>query len=248
MMTVKPVLSDPAYRRAIIETISPPRFGEYLRSSGGDETEALRLYFFNVGISAEFFRYLQLLEVGLRNALNRELTVRYGMQWYQRHDINLSPQTLLLVERAERILRDQRKPLTAGRVVAELSFGFWVKLLGPGWRNRYEHSLWVPALHKAFAGARSDPALPSFTRKDVFQPIDALLLFRNRIAHHEPIYRRHLAQDRNSLIRVASWLDPALGATIASGSRCTAMLGLISHDPSRATYVVDRAFDLTAAF
>jgi hypothetical protein len=245
-MTVKPTLKDPAYRKSIISTISPPRFGEYLRNSDGNETAALRLYFFNAAVSVEFFRHLQLLEVGLRNALHRELTARYGTHWYERHDINLSPQTLMLVERAERVLRDQRKSVTPGRVVAELSFGFWVKLLGPGWKNRYEHSLWVPALHKAFAGARSDPALPSFTRKEIFQPIDALLLFRNRIAHHEPIYRRHLVQDLNSLSRVAAWLHPALGATIASGSRCTAMLSLLSHDPSRATYAVDAAFDVAS--
>jgi hypothetical protein len=246
-MTVKPDLADGAYRKAIIETISPPRFGEYLRSSGGDEMAALRLYLYNASVSAEFFRYLQLLEVGLRNALNRELASRYGLLWYERHDINLSPQTLLLVEKAARVLRDQRKPASPGRIVAELSFGFWVKLLGPGWKNRYEHSLWIPALHKAFAGARADSALPSFTRKDIFQPIEALLLFRNRIAHHEPIYRRHLSQDLNSIVRIATWIDPSLGATIAAGSRCSAALALLSHDPARSKYVVDTSFDALSA-
>jgi hypothetical protein len=167
--------------------------------------------------------------------------------WFERHDINLSPQTLLIVERAQRILRDQRKPVSPGRVVAELSFGFWVKLLGPGWRNRYEHSLWVPALHKAFSGARVDPGLPAFTRKEIYHPIEALLMFRNRLAHHAPIYRRHLAQDLKSIERVATWLNIALGAMIASGSHCSAMLSLLSHDASRSTYAVDPTFDLSSA-
>lgn len=246
-MIVKPDLTDPAYRKAIVDTISAPRFAEYLRNSDGDQTSALRLYFYNLSISAEFFRHLQLLEVGLRNALHNELSTRYGTTWYERHDINLSPQTLLIVERAQRILRDQRKAISPGRVVAELSFGFWVKLLGPGWRNRYEHSLWVPALHKAFSGARLDAELPAFTRKEIYHPIEALLLFRNRIAHHEPIYRRHLAQDLKSIERVATWLNLVLGATIASGSRCSTMLTLLSHDPSRSTYAVDPSFDLSAA-
>jgi hypothetical protein len=180
----------------------------------------------------------------LRNALHRELTIRYGLEWYERHDINLSPQTLLLVQRAQRMLRERRKASTPGRVVAELSFGFWVKLLGPGFKNRYEHALWVPALHKAFHRARSDATLSSFTRKKIFHPIEALLLFRNRIAHHEPIYRRHLAQDFKSICRVAYWLDASLGDTIASASHCGAMLGLLTHDASRATYAVDPAFTL----
>jgi hypothetical protein len=244
---VKPDLSDPSYRNAIIASISAPRFAEYLRYADNDEVSALRLYFFNASISAEFFRYLQLFEVGLRNAMHRELSSRYGSTWYERHDINLSPQTLLIVERASKILRDQRKPISPGRIVAELSFGFWVKLLSPGWRNRYEHSLWVPALHKAFSGARVDPDLPAFTRKEIYHPIEALLLFRNRIAHHEPIYRRHLVQDLKSTERVATWLNAALGATIASASRGRTMLTLLSHDPSRSTYTVDASFDLSSA-
>jgi hypothetical protein len=107
--------------------------------------------------------------------------------------------------------------------------------------------LWVPALHKAFSGARVDARLPAFTRKEIYRPIEALLLFRNRIAHHEPIYRRHLTQDLKSIERVATWLNVALGAMIASGARCRATLSLLSHDASRSTYAVDPAFDLNSA-
>lgn len=36
----------------------------------------------------------------------------------------------------------QGKLLTSGRVVAELSFGFWTALIG----RKYEKRLWVPCL------------------------------------------------------------------------------------------------------
>ncbi|MGH3544375.1 MAG: hypothetical protein ACRDPW_00335, partial [Mycobacteriales bacterium] len=88
------------------------------------------------------------------------------------------------------------KAETAGRIVAELSFGFWRYLLA----IRYERSLWRTCLHRAF------PA--QGRRKTVHAKMAVLHELRNRIAHHEPIPNRPLGQLYNDALTVAGWICP----------------------------------------
>lgn len=67
---------------------------------------------------------------------------------------------------------------TPGKVMAELSFGFWRHLTAAS----HEKSVWVPYLHHAY------PAKTN--RADVDKTIGNLNAVRNRIAHHEPIFDR----------------------------------------------------------
>ena len=97
-----------------------------------------------------------------------------------------------------------------GRVVAELSFGFWRYLMS----QRYHASLWVPSLHKAFPGATSD--LRS-RRREVERRLVNLMLVRNRAAHHEPIHRRDLLADLKDDVELVGWVHPeAAGAWVGS--------------------------------
>ena len=45
-------------------------------------------------------------------------------------------------------------------------------------------------------------------RKEIHRPLDHLRLLRNRIAHHEPIFRRHIEADYETLLRVIGWMSP----------------------------------------
>lgn len=60
-------------------------------------------------------------------------------------------------------------------------------------------TLWRPALYKAFPNAR-------MKRTRVHQPLDYLRTFRNRIAHHEPIFNRHLQKDYDSILMITGWI------------------------------------------
>lgn len=77
--------------------------------------------------------------------------------------------------------------------------------------------LWRPVLHKAFPHAK----LP---RKDVHNPLDQLRLLRNRIAHHEPIFQRPLADDYQSILLILSWICPDTAAWITHHSTVPAIL------------------------
>ena len=91
----------------------------------------------------------------------------------------------------------QKAAPTASDVVAGLHLGFWVGLIGP----RYDDTLWRTALYMAFrvGGGRS--------RGIVHGRINALRRFRNRVAHHEPIFGRDLLAVHDEIIEAIGWMN-----------------------------------------
>ncbi len=201
--------------------LSTERFATYFDAAGRDRRKALQLYTWNAAISAAFYGPLQGLEVALRNAMHRELSQTYGPSWYDnRTDCDLDQGALRDVAKAKKSLADRRRPLEPGRIVAELSFGFWVSLVGRGYKGappdmakrNYEMTLWRPALRRSFPHR-------AIARAALHKTLDPLRRFRNRIAHHEPIFSRDLAGDHQSILHVAGWIDPHLAAWMNHHSR-----------------------------
>lgn len=203
---------------ALEGTLSPERMATYLRAASGDRESALRIYTWNTALSAAFYGPLQGLEVALRNAMHRELCAKYGPVWYQEPGLALNPGHLHRISRAKKLLERGRYPTDSPHVVAALSFGFWVSLLGPGGRGfDYEKTLWRPALYKAFPHRR-------LSRRDAHKRLDYLRTLRNRIAHHEPIFKRDLHKDYQSILEVSGWICPHTRAWIEHHSRVNEVL------------------------
>ena len=101
-----------------------------------------------------------------------------------------------MLRKAKEILTKEGKPLDAGRVVAELSFGFWTGLTGP----KYD-VLWRNHLVKIF------PRRP-VQRAHVQTRLNSIRKLRNRVAHHEPILSRPLQRDINQIFDIISWMSP----------------------------------------
>ena len=101
---------------------------------GGDREGAIRLYAWNTAVSAAFYGPLQGLEVALRNAMHRRLAERYGEAWYDNRDAGLDRGAMQRVASARTELARDAYGDDPPRIVAALSFGFWVSLLGPGGR------------------------------------------------------------------------------------------------------------------
>ena len=113
----------------------------------------------------------------------------------------------------------RRTGSTPGHVVAALSFGFWVTLCSSGGSALYENRLWRPALHRAFPFYRGP-------RRQVHQRLEHMRLFRNRIAHHEPIHYRHLAADYDTILTIVGWVSVEFAAWVAARSRVPALLAI----------------------
>ena len=112
----------------------------------------MELYAWNTVVSGAFYEPLQGLEIALRNALHGQLTRCYGEAWYDNPEAGLDIGTLERIAKARTDLARVGQVPTPSRVVAELTFGFWVALLRggcrldlAGHRADYERTLWRPA-------------------------------------------------------------------------------------------------------
>ncbi|WP_207921336.1 Abi family protein [Micromonospora sp. KC721] len=179
---------------------SPERLAPYRAACGGDLAAAVALYRWNAEISAALGTTLGHVEILLRNALHEELTAWslrcYGEpRWYLDLGGVLTDEGRRDVVKARsRATRDGR-PETPGRVVAELNLGFWRFLLA----TRYDATLWRACLHRAVSGQR---------RRTVHAAVSRLHEARNRMAHHEPMFNRPVADLRATAVEVAGWLCP----------------------------------------
>lgn len=208
-------------------SLSPERMATYLAAVSGDREKALRLYTWNTAASAAFYGPLQGLEVALRNAMHQRLAGIFGSNWYDNPTCTLDVGARERVDAAKRNLVRDGYSADPPHVVAALAFGFWVSLLGRGGRTagpgspraNYDMSLWRPALYRAFPNVRKP-------RADVHRPLDFLRTLRNRIAHHEPIFGRHLAADYNHILEVTGWICVDTRNWIAHHSRVLDILAL----------------------
>ena len=157
-------------------TVSRDRLRRYLAPARQDMKVALRLYEANVAVSEALYGVLHGVKIAVRNAMHHDLTAGYNSTfWY-----NSAPLTKYLtakVNEAKYKAGGAQPP--PGKVVAELSFGFWADLTAQ--RNHWP--FWVPHIHKAFPNASA----PHPLRSNVHARLEKIRSLRNRIAHHEPI-------------------------------------------------------------
>lgn len=148
------------------------RLTRYLKAAGQDVPRALELYEYNVHLSEAVYGILHGLEVAVRNAEHHALTAGYKTQAWYGH-IVISPYWQEQIEKARAKPGVSNKP---GKIVAELSFGFWIELL----QQSNHMDLWVKGkLHSAFPNQKQ--------RKLIHKRLKTIQLLRNRISHHEPI-------------------------------------------------------------
>lgn len=209
---------DGRERIRVLETyLSVERLEPYRAAVGGDLAAAEELYQANLAASGAFYEELAAFEVVFRNALAHQLARWHGRRpghWYDDPHRLLSDRSRDDIQAARARVERLGRPETPGRVVAELSFGFWRFLLA----RQYEKSLWTPHLRHAFPGLRPQ------ARRSVYDRASRLNHLRNRIAHHEPIHRRDLAQDHQDLVEVARWINPTVATWIEDLSRVASVL------------------------
>ncbi|WP_166352402.1 Abi family protein [Phytoactinopolyspora limicola] len=200
----------------LVPLLSSERLRPY-RDSTHDLPGAIKLYEWNTSVSGAMYEVLAGLEVILRNALVAQLENWHGQRpgsWYRDPRRVLAPERHIQIVQARERVRQLGRDETPGRVVAELSFGFWRYLL----TKRYESSLWTHHLRHAF------PHLQPQSRARVEKRIRHLNRLRNRVAHHEPIHNRDLNRDHQDIITLIGWISTDAGRWVAAQSRVPALL------------------------
>ncbi len=182
-------------------SISADRLGTYLKAAGFDQQRALKLYVWNAYMGEAFHLPVQGVEVALRNCVNAGLCIKFGENWWE------APSFLKIadherkgdIETAIKRIRNRKLPLITGQLVATLSFGFWVGVLQP----RYNPDVWSSLLRGSF------PDLPvDKSRYDLAASAKRIADLRNRIWHHEPIFRMDLSDEYRAAMELLGWLCP----------------------------------------
>lgn len=189
------------------QTLSAARMSRYRYACAGNERKAMTLYRLNVRLSQDFFGVLSVWEITFRNAIDEH----YKKQTQQPNWLQKAAQPTGMFASAGRTCRLINEAITKlghrythDRLVAELSFGFWVQLF-----NGLLFSSGGKTLHLTF-GQRPAGSSQQF----LFQELNKLRLFRNRLAHHEPICfnlthqksATYVSQNYRLLLNLTNWL------------------------------------------
>jgi len=193
-----------AYFNSIEQALHTERIDAY-RNDGAGQDLTLARYLLNMALSESLYPTLQLAEIALRNSVHRQLGQRLETDdWYDEPNARLTLWQQLKVKEAKEILSKQSKPLTSGRIVAELNLGFWT-----GFFNNVHARTGIGAYlsRTAFPYA---PCTEKYQSKLARRWQDIRDL-RNRIFHHERILHwRDLDRRHTHMLEVIGWISPEL--------------------------------------
>jgi hypothetical protein len=195
--------------------VTSERLGSYLSASNHDLERAFALYEWNMRASAPMLMTIGMVEVVVRNALDEQLrawaVARHpGRSWLDAAPLDIKGKQDI-AKATQLATRRVAHPAVHGKVIAELSIGFWRYLVA----SRYLTSLWIPATHAAFPNGATDLRT---RRADVEHRLQQLTFVRNRAAHHEPIHRRNLDRDLAAAVELTGWVSRDCALWVAAKS------------------------------
>ena len=111
-------------------------------------------YQVNLIMSKQSYIPLSVLEVSLRNSIDALLTNKVSEDWHK-DETFLTRDSAFKIKQAIELLERRRESISKHKIIAELSFGFWVNLF----KKPYDKKLRINDLRKIF------PNLPPKTVK-----------------------------------------------------------------------------------
>jgi len=197
--------------------LSKPRYNRYKIATGNDINKANRLYNANIRLAQAFHPTITQFEVVLRNSLNLQLGSYFvDNDWiiHQKNkfmrDNSLRSSRFFVrnsVLKSENKLRKRGVPITSGKIVSDQTFGFWVSLfLSHHYRLIGGQPIQI-FQHKPRAENRAS----------IYDKLDEIREFRNRVNHCEPICFvgpnidcTHALHIRMTLLSLIKWIEPDL--------------------------------------
>jgi hypothetical protein len=211
----------------ILTTLSRARMATYEIATTripqqSNPVDALALYGWNAQVSSALLLPLHMCEVVIRNAVSDALELVYGAGWPWSPGLLRSlpmPQTGY---RARSDLHATGARFnTTGKVIPELKFIFWQTMF----TSRFDKRLWSP--HLAAVLPHHDPAKSiADVRDEVYKDLEVVRQLRNRIAHHEPIFKRNLLDDLGKVEQLIGLRCPATAAWMRAQEDASRIIAL----------------------
>jgi hypothetical protein len=163
--------------------VSNPRIERY-RPQNGSDLEVAVNYFWNISLCEALYPCLNALEITLRNSIHVAATAAYSSEfWFDTGGVLILKQPGQ-VQAARKKVRDRKRSPTAGRIIAELHFGFWTTLLS----DPYHSSFWMSGKARMLKEAFPNMINANRVRSDIHRRYDTQRYLRNRVFHFEPIW------------------------------------------------------------
>ena len=202
------------------DVFSAPRFATYLAEKQAHRVEALKLYKWNIDVSCAFFAPLQVCEVSIRNAISEAIELTYGENWPfdQSFEISLPNPSRAYSPRGN-LLQHRNEP-TTGKVIAELKFIFWERMF----TSRHDRAIWNRNLRTVLPNVDANKTVQEL-RTEAYQTLGSIRDLRNRIAHHEPIFRRDIQAEYDRIKKVVSWRSAVAADWLDKVETITQLIG-----------------------
>lgn len=213
----------------IINELARPRLATYLAPLGHVQTkDSTKAHFLLNDISQHFYVPLQLVEIVLRNKIHQHAAQTFKRDdWYDLVPATKTSQDMVI--EAKRLAEAEVAGRVVGHddVVCRLMFGFWAYMLDTHYRDTRDKQrlLWDQhSFKRVFDGAPAGLGIGT-----VMLRLKNLNDLRNRLFHHEPIWRspkvaaldgaiKVLRAKYDDMTEVIGWMSPDLHSLLHAWS------------------------------
>ena len=219
----------------------------YLAEASGDLARAADVYLWATELAGALHAQISFVELAVRNALDAQIqtwNVSHGgpSEWTAAGAAQADLYSILKGSlnqardraKSDAAMRGPHHPrhgaqVTHDDMVAQLTFGTWVKLLRPLSASessaRQEH-LWREQLHYAFPRTGSDDA----ARAALGSQLDSIRYLRNRVAHHDNLLTVNVQHRLRDMLSVLAKIDQDYATLAMARSN---VRRLVREDPRR---------------
>ncbi len=199
------------YRPVLLDSlISSDRISSYQTVfQPGNDVELMGVYLWNAHVCSAIYPLLGMLEISLRNSIDKALTQAMGQYWWSgnrltcrsllrgtgtpdvlnslRGNFRKARNKFIADQLSRHNIRHGNVAIHHGGVIAKTEFSTWEFLLDDEFSDR--GLIWPQYLGRVFRGpwpSTSPATVLTYARKLV----NTLRDFRNRLFHHEPAWKR----------------------------------------------------------
>ncbi len=119
--------------------------------------------------------------------------------------------------------------LSIGKVIPDLKFAFWQRMF----TGRHDTRLWDSELFRVMPNLDTAQSVAAL-RFAIYNDLEDVRRLRNRIAHHEPIFTRDLADDYQKILALVSYRCAVTAAWLDENQQAEAVIAV---KPSQAAWL-----------
>jgi hypothetical protein len=168
-------------------------------------SNASETYKLNIQICGALSELMLLLEVLLRNAIDKKMREKISLNWTEYNILsNRHKEQIIEAKKRWEKRHPNNETITIDDIVSHLEFGFWTHLF----TKNYATFLWYPALQYCFPSAPKRPNR-EFISNSLIRINNEV---RNRISHCESMIKdtNQLRQDYDLIMTIIYWLSPQM--------------------------------------